>query len=373
MRDGLAVMAALFLGACSTPPPSLPKVEAWVALPNQHALGFQVFALERSRLVMVFGQGGRSDTLAQFIIGDAPGPIQANGRKLSELDRIALISTTHLSYLAALGEMERVVAVAHLAHVRDPLAVDRIARGGITEIGTAEGLDRERLLATGARVVFDYPFGGSARATRAELTVVPVTEYLEEHPLGRAEWIRFFGTLLGKEHLADSLYRTIADRYELAARWAKDRPDHPTVFFGSNWEGQWHVPPGNSYMARLITDAGGKYCFTERRATGNIAVDLETVITEGRKADRFGVILANGGSVTTMAMVGGDDRLASLPAVSEGGFYLDSEASDIFGQALLEPDVLLEDLSCVLHGGKCSVRGSEYILRPVQYGMPNRR
>ena len=80
--------------------------------------------------------------------------------------------------------------------------------------------------------------------------VVPVTEYLEVHPLGRAEWLRFFGVLFGVERKADSLYSTIAERYTRVV--VADTSNRPTVVFGSYWQGQWFVPSGNSYMARLI-------------------------------------------------------------------------------------------------------------------------
>ena len=88
------------------------------------------------------------------------------------------------------------------------------------------------------------------------------------------------------------------------------------MFFGSAWQGQWHIPPGNSYMAHLLNDAGGDYCFSDRTSSGNIAIDLETVITEARAADRFGIILEHGGELHRIDIAGGDERIVALPVMS---------------------------------------------------------
>ncbi|HRH37972.1 MAG TPA: hypothetical protein PK760_06490, partial [Flavobacteriales bacterium] len=104
----------------------------------------------------------------------------------------------------------------------------------------------------------------------------------------------------------------------------------------------------------------------DRSSGGNIALDLESVIVDVRSADRFGVVLAHGGALAPKDLCGGDARIADLPVVRNAAFYLDSERADIFGEALLQPDVLLEELSCVFHPGKCKVMDTRYVLRPVQ-------
>ncbi|MBK9177384.1 MAG: hypothetical protein IPM46_13830 [Flavobacteriales bacterium] len=182
--------------------------------------------------------------------------------------------------------------------------------------------------------------------------------------MGRAEWLRFFGTVMGAERMADSLFEVIALRYDAEAGRSSRGAPGPVVFFGSAWQSQWHVPPGNSYMAHLIQDAGGRYAFADRSGDANIGLDLETVSAAARKADRFGVILAHGGAVTRLDMTG-DARLAGLPVLRKGAFYLDSEQSDVFGMALLEPDALLRELACVLRSDTCSCTGHAYVFRPA--------
>lgn len=365
MRLSFACVAVAVLVACTGD--QVPKERgAWTEVPNQHAQCFQIFSRGAERKVIVFGSGGRGDTLAVYLKGTQAGA--DNGATiLPSLDRIAVLSTTHLPFISALQRTDRVMAATNLERIRDAATQERIAQGEVREIATADGIDREQLLLAHAQAVFDYPFGQAThRATSPDQLFIPVTEYLEEHPLGRAEWIRFFGVLLDAEERGDSLYTTIEERYARASGFAANRTDRPRVFFGSAWQGQWHIPPGNSYMAHLINDAAGDYCFADRTSSGNIAIDLETVITEARTVDRFGIILEHGGELHHIDIAGGDERIAALPVMRSGAFYFDSERSDIFGQALLEPDVILEELNCFFHPGKCQVRAAKYVFAPIQ-------
>lgn len=366
MRSFFACVAVTLLVACSGDTEPVSRGD-WVEEPNQHAQCFQIFLRGAERKVIVFGPGGRSDTLAVYLKGTGKDDIKNGATDLPPLDRIAVLSTTHLPFISALERTDRVMAATNLERIRDAATRERIALGEVREIATADGIDREQLLLAHAQAVFDYPFGQAThRATSPDQLFIPVTEYLEEHPLGRAEWIRFFGVLLDAEQQADSLHAATEERYARASAVAANRTDRPRVFFGSAWQGQWHVPPGNSYMAHLLNDAGGDYCFSDCTSSGNIAIDLETVITEARAADRFGIILEHGGELHHIDIAGGDERIAALPVMRSGAFYFDSDSSDIFGQALLEPDVILEELNCFFHPGKCQVRASKYVFTPLQ-------
>lgn len=266
------------------------------------------------------------------------------------LDRVALTSTTHASFISALHRADAVVGCAYLDRLRDPLVAARARSGKVEEIARADGLDRERVLMLAPDALFTYPYGNEGKANAfGKVPVIPVAEYLERHPLGRAEWVRAFGMLLGKGAAADSLFKGIAERYQRAVAGVP-RDGTPAVFFGSSWKGTWSVPAGNSYMDRLIADAGGHYLFSDRSAPGNIDIDLETVLQVGAKAEYWGRILALGRPVLVADVAGDDGRILDLPAFKDHGcFYANSEASDLFGQAGLEPDVVLLDLIAIFH------------------------
>lgn len=299
---------------------------------------FTVFTVPAGHRLLVFGDTAHLDTIGDLFVPKGG------------LQRIATLSTTHLPYMSTLGCADRVVAAAHLENVRDASTKERHALGQVVEIGTADGVDREALIAIAPDVLLGYPFGRATADTAvAGVPLLMIAEYLEPHPLGRAEWLKFFGVLVGKTDLADSLYAGISDRYERAKANVGNTP-RPKVLFGSYWNGQWWVPPGNSYMAQLINDAGGDYIFSDRQGKENIAVDMETMLVQAEDADRWGMIADVLHFPTTNDFTHGDARLAQLRAVRMNELFLGNTAhKDLFGKALLEPDVVLIELREIMH------------------------
>lgn len=357
------------LVACTGPERGPGSWKDWVRKDNAYAQRFQVWVRGEDRLVLVFGHGGELDTAGIYWITDTPheaippgGPTPLN----RVLSRVAVGSTTHVPYVSALGRVGAIAACAHSGQVRDPAFRRLVDKGAVREIAVGDGLDRELLLSLDVQLLFAYPFGRGEGNTVQGLGIpaVEVSEYLEEHPLGRAEWLRFFGVLFGEERKADSLFAGIRERYE-AIRADSATTGGPTVLFGSVWDGQWWVPPGNSYMARLIEDAGGRYLFADRKGDGNIAVDMETMVTEGARADYWGMIAQVTDSATEEDFTQGDARLKAFRSVQKQQLFLGNTTDeDLFGQALLEPDVVLESLRSAMHPGGCCPAG----YRPKYFG-----
>lgn len=335
------LLVALVWG-CGRTAKSTGSWQEWRRVPNAYATRFQVWQHDDARLVLVFGHGGERDTVGAYVIGTSPESAPTGCRSLgSGPAHVALTSTTHVPYVVALGEVGRVVACAHKDQVRNERF--RAVADGMREFATGDGIDREALVAAHPDALFGYPFGASGGTVdRLGIPTVEVSEYLEEHPLGRAEWLRFFGALLGKERVADSLFARIKERYETQRIDSSRSIERPTVLFGSVWNGQWWVPPGNSYMARLIEDAGGRYVFADRKGDGNIAVDMETMITTGGKADYWGMIADVQHEPSVNDFTNGDERLEAFTSVKGYQLFLANTATeDLFGQALIEPDVML--------------------------------
>lgn len=372
-RQGAPWYAAclLLLGALSACGPQAKQDvwAGWEAVPVDHAEFFQLKHRGADRMLITFGPGGIGDTTGIFIVSPGPGGDGPDGAVWIEgaVSRVALLSTTHASFISALGAADAVVGCAHLDRLRDPEVVRRAEAGDITEIRSAEGVDREKVLMLAPGALFVYPYGGEANLTAmGRLPVVPVAEYLERSPLGRAEWVRAFGMLLGRDGPAEELFSGIVDRYGRAKAKVPREGMSPRVFFGSSWKGTWSVPSGNSYMAHLITDAGGRYLFAERTDPGNIDINLEQVLEAGMRADRWGRIIDLERNVTEADVAGDDGRIQALPAFQgHGAFYANSRESDIFGQAGLEPDVVLQDLIRIFHPDLPSDRVPVYF-RPVQ-------
>ncbi len=337
-----AFVVMMFVAACNSGPDEHVRIRGKRVIENEYAKHFRILAEDDRRWLIVYGPGGTTDTLGVHAIG-------GDTAALPVLERIVVAGTTYLPYISSLGKADAVVGAAHMDDVRDTVMRDRYLKGLVKDVGTADGLDRELLITLAPQAIFDHPFGKDPNAGNDQgIPVIHFTEYLEEHPLGRAEWIRAFGVLLGEEMRADSLFQAIKDRYLAAAREVPEVERKPVIFFGSTWQGQWFAPPGNSYMATLIGDAGGAYAFADQVEEENISLDLEALLHKVRRCDRFGMILS-APAVDVITLSAGEERLARIRSVQEGGFYGNSATSDLFGNALLEPDVVLRDLRMIFH------------------------
>ncbi len=350
-----AWLPAALLMACGAPSAPTGTHGPWTARPNDFATHFTIEENGAARRLTVFGPGGRSDTAGVYVLGEGhPLPLP--------LARLAVVSTTHLPFIAALGCEHTVAGAAHLRRMVDRRWAMRMPP--VAEIGTATGVDLETLAMLAPDAVLDHPFGQGAGQAAPHLPTIAITEYLEEHPLGRAEWLRFFGVMLGREDMADSLYAAIARRYQALVVHADSAA--PLVFFGSNWQQQWYAPPAGSYMARLIADAGGRYAFADRPGEGNLSLDIEAVVDMARRADHFGQVLAVDGPVDALVLAGGDPRLAVQRAVTQGGFHANSARTDVFGRALLEPEIILQDLRAIFRPGADTAHRPRYFRRTAQ-------
>jgi iron complex transport system substrate-binding protein len=345
---------AVILTACG-PRSQHPTDNAWTDEANAHARFFRLQTRGGQHRALVFGPGGTDDTLAVIDLSATPW------------QRVAVMSTTHVPYISALGLTDHIVAAAYLDAVRDASLRQRILNGQVVELVTGERLDREQLMLLSPDALFDQPFGRADRAPRAEgVLTVPVTEYLEEHPLGRAEWIRFFGAVMGRKAQADSLFAAIEARYDEAAQRVDTVTTRPVVFFGSTWQGRFHAAAGNSYMVRTLRDAGGTPWAKDTMLRENPPVDIEGMMALADEVDHVGLVVALRSPPDARALMGGDERLAHARGVEQGGFYANSEASDVFGQALLEPEVVLLDLIKVLHPERAQDHTPRYFHRIVQ-------
>jgi len=321
-----------------------------------HASHFRLWQRGADHAALVLGAGGDADTIGRFLISDRKKPsrlpwhgdyavLPANSR------RAVIMSTTHLPFVEVLGALGNVLACAWPERSRSATVQEALAAGRLVPLFQNNEARREQLVAISPDVVLDHPFGQPRPPTDLAGTWVPICEYLEAHPLARAEWIRFFGVLFGERAKADSMYFAIQARYlRTAALVAAAATHHPKVFFGSAWQGSWSVPPGNSYMARLIQDAGGEYLYAGQMAQGNLDLHMETVLADAHRSEQWGMIVDVAHLRGRAGLPGMDARLAAALTRAKGHVFIANSAeADLFGLALLEPERAVADLIAIFH------------------------
>ncbi len=318
----------------------------------KHAKGFSISPFSNGfRLNILNPWQGAQNEYQSFSFSNASSNICDSCISLP-LKRIVCLSTTHLAFLASLGELDRVVGVSGGKYISNNYILSRIRKGEVVDLGYEQSLNYELLLSIKPDVVFAYGIGSESlgylnRIRELGVKVVIIGEYLESTPLAKAEWIKVFGALLGKSTEADSIFSSIESEYNSLSNRFRNSPIKPKVFINLPWNDVWYFPGNENYMANIIADAGGSYLLSHLKGNETHAFSFESAIEKGVNAD----VWINLGSYNSVEQVISDfPRLKVLPVLKNGNIFNNNKLStpeggnDIFESGVMNPHIILKDL-----------------------------
>jgi iron complex transport system substrate-binding protein len=268
------------------------------------------------------------------------------------LRRVAATSSVHAALLCDLQADSLLVGLCDTAYVLHPTLRTALRSGRLADLGASFAPDVERLLTTRPEVLLASPMDGSATAaiTAAGIPTLLCTDYLETSALGRAEWMKLFGRLVGGEARADSLFDAVATRYDSMATLTLQVAERPHLLIDAPQGDTWYVPGGHSYLGRLYADAGADYLFAERRESGSVALAPEVVLTAAAEADLW---LVKYGRATDLSY---DDLAADAPLCrrlrpwqQRRVYGCNTLRVPYFEEVPFHPDRLLADLLHLFH------------------------
>lgn len=343
----------LLLLSCSTVPEKTePEKAVFVeTIQPEFAKGFEIFRYEdHDKVIIREPISGR--ILQEFTLANDPSsqvPVD-----FSFPGRWSCLSTTHAAMISAAGLEENIVGLAYADRIMDEKLIALLEDGSITDLSGEKEVDDEKLLRTNSDVFFIYPYDMDAAMKYEELGVplVQVTEYMEPHPLGRAEWIRFFGFLAGEQAESDAIFEQIRTEYLQLKTEAMYYSFIPSVLTGSFYQGKWFAPGGESMVAQFIKDAAGQYVFYDTKGVENITLEMETLLEKAHNADYWGKVVYADSLPPASDFVEDDERLKALKAFREGKLFIcNAQTTDYFGAGVVEPQVILKDMINILHPG----------------------
>jgi len=200
---------------------------------------------------------------------------------------MVIYSGVHAALMEELRCTRSVKGVCEAEYITSAYVREGIRDGSIADLGDSFTPDIEKIIGLAPDIIIASPFENSGYGA-AEKTGIPIVEgadYMENHPLGRTEWIRFFALLTGREALGDSLIRATTRRYESLRALAESSDFRPTVIAERKYGGSWGVAGRESYMAVLYRDAGARYLFDDVPGTGSVKMSFEEVFEKGIHAD----------------------------------------------------------------------------------------
>ena len=363
LNYALCIVNCALLIACSphrTHPDNLSDFSEPLYAPAE-ASGFSITGREgtESSLLTISDPWQGADSVATRLFIARAGdeaPLAFPGQVLDgEAKRIATTSSTHIAMLDALGATDRIVAVSGIDYITNADIQKR--RDDISDIGYEGNFDYEALLAADPDIVLLYGVNGASsmegKLKELQIPYIYIGDYLEESPLGKTEWIVPIAEIIGERDKGAKAYSAIAGRYnELKKKVADNAADAPSVMLNVPYGDSWFMPSADSYMARLIKDAGADYVYKKNTGNTSMPIDLEEAYTMASQADFW---------LNT-------DRIESLSALAEkcpkfkdtrvmlnGSVYNNTRranqagGNDFYESAVVNPDLLLRDLVRILH------------------------
>jgi iron complex transport system substrate-binding protein len=258
-----------------------------------------------------------------------------------------------LDYLNA---SEKLVGFPTTDYISSEATRKLIDAGKVEELGSEQGMNIEKLAALSPDLVMSYTmtadFGQLKKVQELGISVVINAEYLEEHPLGRAEWIKFMALFLNKEKEADSVFQIIEKNYLETKRLAEASSKKPTVLSGVVYGDAWFMPGGQNYAAKLISDAGCEYLWGADSTKGFLQLSFEAVYEKAYAADLWiGVA-----SFTTLEEIkNADGRYTKFNPYKTKQVYTFNArkgakgGSEFLELGYLRPDIILNDLVKISH------------------------
>ncbi len=269
--------------------------------------------------------------------------------------KVVLLSTTYIGFLDKLDEINAISGLSGTQRIFHSVVLERIKNGQIKEVGYDQNINYETLLSLKPDVIFAYSVSKEElphikKIESFGIPVIYVAEYLEKHPLGRAEWIKFFAVFFNKEQMADSIFSTIETSYQKIANLSRNKLNKPKVMLNLPLNDIWYLPDKNSYFVKLIEDGGGHYLFDTLQGKDIHPMNQEWVIFHSKEAD----IWINAGNYTKLSQFN-QAAYRSLKAVRNGNIYNPikqinaSGANNFWEKGVTEPHLILEDFYTIFH------------------------
>jgi iron complex transport system substrate-binding protein len=289
---------------------------------------------------------------------DLPAGIDSSLIIYVPVRKIICMSTTHVAMISALGEENTISGMSGTGFIFEGKLSEKVEKGFIEDVGYEANLNKELILKIAPDLIMIYGIGSESagyvgKINELGVKVVFNADYLEKDPLSKAEWIKLFGALYCKEILADSIYNAEVETYgNLKAYISKHISVRPKVLLGLPYKDTWYISPGNSFISRMINDAGGDYLWKDTESAVSMPSGIENVYMRAMTADFW----LNIGSVKTkdeISMV--DQRLEDLPCFKKGNLYNNNSritikgGNDYWESGSVYPHVILKDLASILH------------------------
>jgi len=272
------------------------------------------------------------------------------------IKKMVVTSTTHIPMLEILGVESSLVGFPNTKYISSEKTRVLIENGKVQELGQEQNINTELLIDLQPELVVGFGVNNTSpvfkKIKKMGIPVIMNSDWLEQTPLGKAEWLRFFGALYQKDSLAQAEFEKIALNYKSIKKKLVSVSEKPTVLSGSLYQDVWYLPAGDSFVAKFLEDAHTEYLWKDTKGTGSLSLSLESVLDKGQNAEFW---IAPGFYTSKKAMIVDSPHYKEFDAYKSGNIHtyaLTKGATGgviYFELATARPDLVLQDLASIFH------------------------
>ena len=313
------------------------------------------------------------------------------------VERSAVFIAPHCQLMYELGCQQAIRGVCDLNYINIPDVRKRAASAGkassgnasaqnsIVDCGSSMAPDIERIIALKPEAILVSPFensGGYGKLDKLHIPIIEAADYMESSPLGRAEWMKFYGMLFGKdknisttvagkalttvagkaseatlpascELKADSLFAKIEKEYLKLKAEAGKLPKGLSILTERKTGNVWYVPGGQSTIGILLKDANARYIFSDDKHSGSLPMSPEQILAKGSQVDVWAFKYFGGAPLSQVQLLQEYDGYKALAAFSRGNIYqVDTSTVPYFELTSFHPELLLREFIILAHGSR---------------------
>lgn len=356
MRLLILLGFAFWMVACTPSGKQTSSKEALSSDSIQYAQGFTVQRFDTYIMVEVRDPWDSTRLLQRYLLVDrtksVPGGLPKGTIVKVPVKDIVIYTSVHAAIIDQLHETDKVIGVCEPRYMDTPAIQEGIQAGRIADLGEATSPNIEKMIEIGAELVIASPFQNSSYGPveKIGIPIIEGADYMEAFPLGRTEWIRFYGLLFGKEEMADSIFKETEQAYLSLKDLTANIDNRPTVLSEKKFSSSWYVPSGDSYMAHLIEDAGADYMFKDLPGAGSTPLAFETVFDKAIHADIWLVKYNQSSEMTYNDLRSEYTPYENFDAFKKKRIYTcNTGAVPYYEEFPIHPEYLLKDLIWIFH------------------------
>ncbi|MCR9173181.1 MAG: ABC transporter substrate-binding protein [bacterium] len=293
---------------------------------------------------------GKDDFLLQLLDPDTKAVEQTITISKKKNPRIICLTATLTGMFCELNQRDYLIGVTAENQLYDRKLKRKFQKGQLKEYGDFAQLSLERVVNAQPNVIlYNYvntDFPHKEKLEKLGVKMVIVNDWLEAHPLAKAEWIKVIGAMTGRFDEACNLFAVIEDNYNKTAAAFSDLENKPTVISGNLIGGNWYAPSGENYFGILMKDAGGDYRYKDSKGAKSLALPLETILEDNKHTS---IWLNPGVSKWNQLLQLNPHAELLNPAKNGAVFCYSGNTNKFWEQSALRADCMLEDLAHIFH------------------------